>query len=213
MRVIDQEHWSRKDHFAYFNTFSYPHFNLCANVDITVFSRFLKENRLPFFASFLYVVSRAANEIPEFRYRIRGKQVVEHDAVTPSVTVLTQGDAFSYVAVPWKEEFRAFAADAKARTQAAKNGDACIEDEPGRDDLLYITSIPWVSFTSLTHPMQMNPVDSIPRISWGKCFPQGDRLLLPLSVQGHHALLDGLHVGQYFAWVQEWLDTPEKWVK
>lgn len=213
MKYIDKAHWSRKDHFDYFRTFSYPHFNLCANMDITLFSHFVKQQKLSFFAAFLYVASRAANAIPEFRYRIRGEDIVEHDEVTPSVTVLTRHDTFSYVAIPWQEDFHAFVADARTRTQAAKNGDACIEDEPGRDDLLYVTSIPWVSFTSLTHPIQMNPVDSIPRISWGKYFPQGDRTLLPLSVQGHHALLDGLHVGQYFAWVQEWLNTPEKWAK
>ena len=153
MKYIDKAHWSRKDHFDYFRTFSYPHFNLCANMDITLFSHFVKQQKLSFFAAFLYVASRAANAIPEFRYRIRGEDIVEHDEVTPSVTVLTRHDTFSYVAIPWQEDFHAFVADARTRTQAAKNGDACIEDEPGRDDLLYVTSIPWVSFTSLTHPI------------------------------------------------------------
>jgi chloramphenicol O-acetyltransferase type A len=32
---------------------------------------------------------------------------------------------------------------------------------------------------------------------------------MPLSVQGHHALMDGLHVGRYYEQVQAYLDEPE----
>ena len=46
MKYIDKAHWSRKDHFDYFRTFSYPHFNLCANMDITLFSHFVKQQKL-----------------------------------------------------------------------------------------------------------------------------------------------------------------------
>ena len=53
----------------------------------------------------------------------------------------------------------------------------------------------------------MNPVDSIPRIAWGKFFSKGDRIKMPLSVQIHHALADGIHVGRYFNLVQEYLDA------
>jgi chloramphenicol O-acetyltransferase type A len=33
---------------------------------------------------------------------------------------------------------------------------------------------------------------------------------MPLSVQAHHALMDGIHMGRYFTLVQEYLDCPEK---
>jgi chloramphenicol O-acetyltransferase type A len=36
---------------------------------------------------------------------------------------------------------------------------------------------------------------------------------MPLSVQGHHGLMDGLHAGRYFARVQELLDRPEEFVE
>lgn len=31
---------------------------------------------------------------------------------------------------------------------------------------------------------------------------------MPLSVQGHHAMMDGIHVGRYFEQVQSYLDEP-----
>ncbi|MGD9556758.1 MAG: CatA-like O-acetyltransferase [Mangrovibacterium sp.] len=32
-------------------------------------------------------------------------------------------------------------------------------------------------------------------------------MLLPFSVQVHHALVDGFHVGEYFQKLQEYLDS------
>jgi chloramphenicol O-acetyltransferase type A len=31
---------------------------------------------------------------------------------------------------------------------------------------------------------------------------------MPLSVQGHHALMDGLHVGRYYEIAQTYLQNP-----
>ncbi len=72
-----------------------------------------------------------------------------------------------------------------------------------------MSAMPWVSFTSVMHPLQMNPPDSVPRIAWGKVFEERLILKMPLSVQVHHALLDGIHLGRYYSLVQEYLDHPE----
>ena len=58
----------------------------------------------------------------------------------------------------------------------------------------------------------MNPADSIPRIAWGKYFEENGKIKLPLSVQAHHSLVDGVHVGQYFNKVQEILDNPVRYL-
>ncbi len=57
--------------------------------------------------------------------------------------------------------------------------------------------------------MNLEPADSVPRFAWGKYDRQGDRLLMPLDVQVHHALMDGVHVGKYFTLLQSYLDNPE----
>jgi hypothetical protein len=71
---------------------------------------------------------------------------------------------FSFCTAQFTDSYQEFKANALLEIEKIKNN-VSIKDEPGRDDLLYVTSIPWVSFTSITHPVQMNPVDSIPRIS------------------------------------------------
>ena len=155
-----------------------------------------------------YVFARSANEITNFRYRIRGDQVVEHDVVHPSITLLVEGNLFSFCAIPYRQDFSEFSAEAgKLIEQARKK--LILEDVPGQDDLLYLSSIPWVAFTGVSHPIRMHPVDSIPRITWGKFTPEGLRTMMPLSVQVHHGLMDGYHVGQYFELVQYYLSNPD----
>ena len=207
MRYLDIENWNRKAHYSYFKEYDYPHFSICGNVDITEFSRFVKDNGSSFFLAFLYASVKAANNIEEFHYRIRQDKVVVHDKVSPSFTMMTSKEVFSFCTVEFEEDYNEFYRSASREIEKAKD-QVSIKDEPGRDDLLYITSIPWVSFTSITHPIQMRPVDSIPRISWGKYFEEKVKVKLPLSVQAHHALVDGAHIGQYFMRLQEILDSP-----
>jgi len=84
-----------------------------------------------------------------------------------------------------------------------------LEDDPEQDNLLFMTSIPWVSFTSFMHPIHLHPADSVPRFAWGKSFEEGKFLKMPLSVQAHHALMDGIHIGRFYAEVQDYLQQPE----
>jgi len=76
-----------------------------------------------------------------------------------------------------------------------------------------MTSIPWVSFTSFMHPIRLNPADSVPRFAWGKYFKDGDKIKLPLSVQGHHAVMDGIHAARFYDQIQTLLNHPQKLIK
>ncbi|WP_163193003.1 chloramphenicol acetyltransferase [Clostridium thermarum] len=212
MKYIDMETWKRKKHFDFFNQFDYPHFNVCANVDITETYNYIKEKQYPFFVSIVYVTSLAANAIKEFKYRIREGQIVEHDLVNPSFTVMAEDEVFSFCTSKFSNDYEAFKTIAANAIERTKNN-VSLEDEPAQDDLLFITSLPWISFTSVTHPIHMNPTDSVPRIAWGRFFEENGRIKLPLSIQVHHALMDGVHVGQYFNYLQQILDNPGKYLR
>jgi len=208
MRQIDMQTWHRREHFKVFNAFDYPHFSLCANVDLTAFNPFVKQRGISFTVAIIFVLARAANAIPEFRYRIRAGKVVEHEIVHPSATILMDDDLFSFCTFDYIANFSEFAAKAAERIAYVKE-DPTLKDGLEQDDLLYMTAIPWVSFTSFMHPLHLHPVDSVPRFAWGKFFEEGEFLKMPLSVQGHHALMDGLHVGIFFAEVQGYLHHPD----
>ena len=205
MRKLDLDHWPRKHLYQLFARMDFPYFNLTVNLDITATYQFIKGEQFHFFKSILYLVTTAANQVPEFRYRIRGEDIVEHDTVHPAFTTL-DGELLRFCLVPYEGDFATF-----YRSAAEKSDPALLTaDIPGndRDDLLFITSLPWLSYTSLIHPVPCKPADSVPRIAWGKYFAQGDQLHMPVTVQVHHGLMDGLHVAKFYTAFQESLDKP-----
>lgn len=210
VRRIDLGAWPRRKHFELFRGFAYPYFNLCAKVDVAPVVRAVRKRESSFTAHVVYLLVRAANEIAPFRHRIRGDTVVEHRVVHPSVTVLAENDLFAFCTFEYTENCSAFVRSAVEVMDRARR-DPSIEDEPGRDDLLFMTAIPWVSFTSMMHPVPLSPADSIPRIAWGRYRAEAGRLPMPLSVHAHHGLMDGLHAGRFFERVQELIDDVEQW--
>jgi chloramphenicol O-acetyltransferase type A len=208
MRNIDMQTWPRREHFKFYSAFDHPYFNMCANVDMTAFYPFMKQRGISFTVAIVYSITRAANAIPEFRYRIRSGKAVEHHVVHPSITVLTQENLFSFCTFDYVEDFSSFAARAEEQIAYVKER-LTLEDGPGEDNLLYMTAIPWVSFTSFMHPLHLDPADSIPRFAWGKLFEEGKLFKMPLSVQGHHALMDGYHMGRFYSELQDYLHHPD----
>lgn len=205
MKVIPISDGPRAKHFAFFNALDYPHFNVCAMVNVGLLVPYCKAEGLSFFRTVLYLASKVANEIPEFRQRIRGELVVEHESVHPSYTSMTEQGVFSFTDVQFVPDRQQFFANCQAQEAKVKQ-EASLEDDAERDDYLFVSSLPWIHFTSFQHPVHFSDVDSVPRLTWGKYEKNGKRLDLPFSVQVHHALADGWHVGEFFRLLQEAFD-------
>jgi len=210
MKYLDLNEWPRKEHFHFFRQLDYPYFNVCANMDISRLLPYIKERNHSFYTTFIYLTSRVANNVPEFRYRIQGENVVEYDVVHPSFTVMSGTGPFKYCTVAYESEIHEFYRLAELGIKKTENSNL-LGDSNDRDDLLYMTCIPWVSFTNIMHPIHLHPADSIPRIAWGKYFTDHGTVKIPLSIQAHHAVMDGYHVGRYFEELQELVDHPERY--
>jgi len=209
MHKIDLENWPRRQHFDVYRQFDFPHFNLTFPVEVTRFHTWVKARNDSLNIATVYLLSRAANEMSGFRLRIRGGEVVEHEIVHPSFTILLENELFSFCTVGYVQDYGSFHHDSKQRIEEMHRNPN-LEDEPGQDNLLFMTSIPWVHFTSMMHPIHMHPVDSVPRIAWGRIIDEEGTLRMPLSVQVHHSLMDGLHVGRYAERVQHLFNHPEE---
>ncbi|GKX31208.1 chloramphenicol acetyltransferase [Vallitalea longa] len=209
MKIIDIDTWKRKKHYNFFKKMDCPHYNVCANLDITKFYEYIKENNKPFTLSTIFAVTKAANNIKEFRHRIRDEVVVEHDIVKPAITVMGDDELFGFCKVDYYNDFESFRKNAEIKIKKAQEN-ISVEEDSNEDDVLYLTSLPWVSFTGITHPSNIKNVDSIPRLGWGKYFVENDIMKLPFSILVHHALVDGIHVGKYFEMIQELMDHPDE---
>ena len=78
-----------------------------------------------------------------------------------------------------------------------------------RDDLIYMTTLPWVNFTAITHPVYLKNPDSVPRIACGKITKTEDNFTMPFALQAHHSLMDGYHASIVLNDIQEYLNKIE----
>lgn len=203
---IDLSTWPRRSTFEFFKDFEDPYFNITANVDVTRLRQFVCKSGLSYSLAALFYSQQAVNAIREFRLRFLDEKIVEYEAVESTQTLLNDDETFSFCyfeARPTVEEFVAAGRIALAKYKELKTFDV----ETGRLDLVYHSVIPWVSFTSFKHASRFNNRQSVPRIVFGKVFTEGERETMPVSVEVHHALVDGIHVGKYFAKFQELLDS------
>ncbi len=209
MQIIDLNTWDRAFHYHFFKRMDYPHYLICSNVDITDFLTKTRKKAIPFYYAMIYAAAYTLNQIKEFRYRIRGENVVLHDTIHPSFSDMSEGSAlFKMVTVKMEDDLERFARTAMEKSRSQK--DFFVREElEGRDDLIYITCIPWVSFTNLSHTISFNKDDSVPRLAWGKYFEENGKILMPFSVQAHHSFVDGIHMGKYYDCLQEYLNGME----
>ncbi len=208
MKTINLEDWPRRDHYLFFKEFEYPYFSLCADMDITRFLASIKGKGISFTGSIMYLIARVANSIPEFRQRVRERDPIEHEVVHPSATILSKENYFTFCTVEYHLDFERFISDAEKAITGAKN-QLSLEEKYPDDRVLFMSPMPWVSFTSFMHPLKLCPGDSVPRFAWGKYREENQKTVMPLAVQGHHAVMDGLHLGLFYKEFQALLNGPE----
>jgi chloramphenicol O-acetyltransferase type A len=209
MHYIDPKKWNRKKHFEFFKKFKHPHFNICTDVEVTKTYHYTRQNKISIFTAVLFAVMKTCNELEEFRYRIKGKRIKVNDIVHPGITLLLEDDLYTNCIISYKDSFGEFLSEYHNAVAEAKKEISIGEGQKGRDDLIFISALPWITFTSVTNPMDGNPDDSTPRIIWGKHFRRNKKILIPFSVQVNHCLMDGVHVAKFYFKLNEFLKEPE----
>ncbi len=197
MHEINIDTWRRKEHFNFFKNVAYPLYNICFDLDITSLIEFSKVNDLPINLVLVYFSTRTLNEIENFKYRLRKGKVILHDFLTPSFAHIDKGtDLFKMVTVKMCTELIEFVQFAKEKAASQKEYFK-VQDFINRDDFVFYSAIPWISFTSIDHTINLKQEDAIPRISWGKYFSRDQKVFLPYNIQVNHMFVDGIHLGMF----------------
>ncbi|WP_304410505.1 CatA-like O-acetyltransferase [Bacteroides acidifaciens] len=201
-RYLDMDTYKRKSHFEYFNSLAYPYVGLTVNVDITEALKRIRSEKWSFFFTVCYCVSKAANEVSEFRQRIINNKIAEFDHCKTSHTVALENGTYCYCTLDSNMPFAEYLPYASREQESAKQKKSIEENESDIYDKLFISTLPWLSYTALIQPVPI-PADSNPRITWGKYFIQEGSVLMPVSVLCHHGLVDGIHIAEFYKQLDE----------
>lgn len=209
-RFLDLEGWPRRAAFDFFRGYDDPYFNVCAPVDVTALLELSRSRQdVPFALAALHLALRTANECEPFRYRLAGGRVLVHERLHAGTTALLPDDRLAFLYFDYDADFRVFRENEAAARASLAAPSSEIDARDDRTDLIHFSSLPWVAFTSISHARRWGREDSVPKITVGR-YQRSDRgVAMPVSVEVHHALMDGVHVGRYFELLQCHLQSPE----
>lgn len=205
-QLLDLNSWSRKDHFEFFSRFEEPFFGICVDIDCTTAYRRAKEQDTSFFLYYLHRSLVAANHTTSFRYRIIDGQVWEYEQVNASPTINRPDNTFGFSYMDYYEDYCEFEASARKEIDRVRNSTG-LDPATSGENVIHYSSLPWLSFTGLSHARCFSFKDSCPKISFGKIKETHGRKIMPLSLHAHHALMDGYHAAQFINAYQELMNS------
>lgn len=206
MKYIDVSTWKRAMHCEVFRNSVQPQYCVTFNVDITNFLSQVKKRRFSFTFSFVYAVTKCANEIEEFRCRfVDGKPAI-FETINTSFTYLDETtELFKVVNVPMQKTIEDYVALAKKTEENQTDYFA----SSMANDIYQFSPFPWVSYTHISHTESGKKDNATPLFDWGKFYEKDGKIYLPFSVQVHHSFIDGVHIGKLAEKLQCYLDNFE----
>lgn len=212
---IDFEKWSRKPYFDYYINKIKCKYTLNANIDITELRTVVKDKKIKFFPTFLYVILRAVNLNQEFRmsYDKEGR-LGFWNFVVPSYTIFHDDDkTFSDVWSEYNEDFEVFYETVLADMEKYKGVKGIKAKANCPENFCSVSSLPWLSFTGFAQDTY-EPSDFLfPLIRFGKYTENNNRILVPIAVFVNHAVADGYHTSKLINDIQKFSSTIEEWCK
>lgn len=204
---VDLSRWARREHFEIFQTFAQSTFNQTVQLDITALLKHIKETGWKFYPTMIFLISKIVNRHPEFRMAMKDNELIVWDEVHPNYTIFhNETETFSSLWSHYDGNIHHFQKVYSEDMARYSNNTAYWPKEESRENIFFISGIPWVTFTSFNVNVANMQNFFAPMFTLGKYFEQDGKVLLPFAVQVHHSVCDGFHVARLVNELQELCD-------
>lgn len=217
MKEIELLKWNRLRTYEWFKDFSDSTYGMNVKVDVTNLVNYTKENKHSFFIDLLYIVLKGLNSVEEMRMRLVDGKPVIFDDINPAFAVMTKTGTYENVRIENNNNFKEFYKISSENIEIAKNQLKINNNDYNPQNCYneyYITCVPWVDFTNITHPIPDN-IESqcIPRICWGKYSENNGKYEMTLNITVSHIFVDGFPLSTAFNRIQECLNNVDEILK
>lgn len=201
--IIDETKWKRALHCQIFRNNIEPSYCVTFELDITNFLAKVRTEKHSFTLSLIFMVSKCANSIEEFRYRFLDGQIVLYDRINTAFTYLDKDtELFKVVNVEMQDTLESYISVAAQKAANQKD----YFTGPLGNDIFQFSPMPWISYTHISHTNSGKKDNATPLFDWGKYFDRDGKIILPFSVQVHHSFVDGIHIGKLADLLQNYLN-------
>lgn len=204
-KPIDTSSWKRKPYFDYYFNQIRCTYNITVNIDITNVLSFKDRNKVKLYPLLIYVISKAVNKYEEFRTAINDRgEIGIWETLSPCYTVFHKdSESFSNIWTEWNDDLNLFLSNFEQDSKRFGQIDR-IDAKPNTPANVFpISSLPWTTFTGFNLNIFADGTYLLPIFTYGKYFKDGNRYLIPLSIQVHHAVCDGFHVSRLINEIQQ----------
>ncbi len=211
---IDIEKWNRKEYYIHYMDVMRCTYSLTVNINITGLRAVVKEMGKKIYPVQIYMIATVVNQYAEFRMDKNSRGELGYwDEVNPSYTVFNKkSETFSSIWTNYNPIFSRFynscMEDITKYSQSTSLQPK--PDEPSNSFTL--SCLPWVNFTGFNINVFNEGRYLTPIFTIGRFIETEGSVLMPLSIQLHHAACDGFHVGRFVQSLQELATNHNKWL-
>ena len=205
-QMVDLNTWSRGKLFQFYIDKMRIVMSLTVDLDVTALAAYGKKRRLKFYPSMIWAVSKVVNSHDEFKYGWdEAGNLVRWDVISPSYAGFHGEDEnFTKLVTPYSEDLFEFHARFLRDRERYREVRAIAEHQPPNH--FDVSCLPWVRYRHFDVHVFDEGKFLAPVITWGRYEMDGGRLVMPLTMNIHHAVADGFHLSRFFREVQELVD-------
>lgn len=205
--LVNLNEWSRGSLFKFYIDKMRIVMSLTADVDVTKLRAYSKKNNLNFYPLMLWVVSKIINSHDEFKYSWDDAgNLIKWDFVSPSYTDFHADDEnFVKMVTEYSDDLFEFCSRVDKDRQRHKNERAILVNQP--PNFFDVSCLPWIKYSHFDIHVFDEGKFLAPVVTWGKFEEKDGKLIMPLTMNIHHAVADGFHLSRFFNEVQELMDS------
>lgn len=211
--VINIDTWHRSDCFNHFYHNAKCTYSITVNIDITNLYNYMKSNNLRFYPTFTWIVSKTINNYEEFKMAFDNEgRLGFYDEIGPNYSVLNDKiKIMNNLYTSYNSSFFNFYENMVSDLNSYKENDNFTTQF--QNNFFIVSCIPWFSYSSFNVNNEGNSSFLFPMVTWGKFYKEGNKIIMPLTIQVHHAVADGYHCSLFFSDIKEICLNPEKYLK
>ena len=209
MKALIYDQWSRKEIYEFFKESDFPYYSLTFRQDVTKLVDFKRKYKLSFYYAFIYLISKAINDVDAFKVFEDNKELYICDMRYPSFTDIRKNTDNFYIVTMQSlyEDIFTFCAEASKLSKEQKTFIDLSKESEFRID---ISCAPTLDITSATNERFLqDTISSVPKIIFGKYSDDGDRKILGLSIEVNHKYIDGIHIAKFADKLSELIENLE----
>ncbi len=201
---INLDDWDRGKLFSFYIDNLRNVMSMTVDIDVTGLLTYVKAHGLKFYPAMMWVVSKVINDHDEFKYGWNNDgKLIRWEYLFPYYADFhSEDESFVKLVTEYSEDLTEFVSRFSADKERYKNLRAFdLKDMP--KNTFDVSCLPWVKYKSFDIHVFDSGTYLAPVVTWGKYGEENGRIVMPLSMNIHHAVADGFHLCRFFSEVQE----------